>query len=90
MGKLTQKDALAIASKLKASIDRRHKAHDVASVFHDGKLITLFGIRRASKEKGHGHIPGALFVGPHDCRRLADCSMTHAEWLEVLRRKGKL
>ena len=90
MGKLTQRHALAIASKLKAAIDKKGKAHDIASIWHEGKLITSYGIRRASAEKGHGHIPGALFVGPHDCHRLADCSMSQAAWLEVMKEKGKL
>ena len=90
MGKLTQKDALAIAKKLRATIDIKGKAHDIATIWHEGKFIASYGIRRASREKGHGHIPGALFVGPHDCHRLADCPMSQADWLEVMKEKGKL
>jgi hypothetical protein len=29
-------------------------------VIHDGKLVAHFGIRRASREVGHGHLPGDL------------------------------
>ena len=90
MGKLTQTDASAIASKLQATINKKGKAHDIATIWHDGKFIASYGIRRASRDKGHGHIPGALFVGPHDCHRLADCSMSQADWLAILKAKGKL
>jgi hypothetical protein len=85
----TQKHAHAIAKKLGCSF-RQGKAHLHADLFVEGKLITSFGIRRASKEVGHGHIPRDLNITQKQSRDLHDCSFSKEEYLAVLREKNLL
>jgi len=89
---ITKELALSIAKKLEAEIQKRSKkAHDLAKVYHDGKLIASFGIRRGSKKNlGHDFVPAALYVGPNQARLLGQCPLKREEWLEILREKGKL
>ncbi|MBI3852396.1 MAG: hypothetical protein HY298_19240 [Verrucomicrobia bacterium] len=88
---ITKESALKIAKKLEAEIETGGKAHDMAYVYHEGKMIANFGIRRGSqKDKGHDHIPRDLHVGPHDARMLAQCPLTRAGWLDILGEKGLL
>ena len=88
---LTKKHALAIAKKLNATIDKKGSGHDRAEIFHEGKLIAHFGIRRGSrKDQSHGHIPADLYVTQKDARDLALCPMTKKEWLELMEEKGFL
>src|ERR1043165_3100409 len=88
MGKLTGYDALKIARKLKAKIDKSGKAHDIAIIFHNDLEIARFGIRRGSGELGHGHIPGDLHLGPHDTKQLAQCTISQEQWIKILCGKG--
>jgi hypothetical protein len=54
------------------------------------KLITRFGVRRASKEKGHGHLPRKLHITQKQCRDLSECPLTKDEYLQILREKDLL
>lgn len=83
----TQTHAYAIAKKLGCSI-REGKAHTHADLFVESKLIVSFGIRRASKEVGHGHIPRDLNITQKQCRDLHECSFSKEEYLAVLREKN--
>jgi hypothetical protein len=88
---ITKELALKIADKLKARIDKTRKGHDVAYVYHEGRMVANFNIRRGSeKDKGHDHIPRDLHVGPHDARRLGLCPLTREGWFDLLRHKGFL
>jgi len=87
---LNKTHALIIAKKLEAEIAKKTNNHDIAKVFHNGKLIAKFGIRRGSrKDQGHGHIPRELHTSPHVCKEMADCRIQRKEWLEILRENGQ-
>lgn len=75
-----------------AVVERRaNKAHDIAYVYHEGRLIASFGIRRGSrKDLGHGHLPGDLHLRPHETLQLAHCTLSRQAWLEKLRERGWL
>ena len=89
---ITKEHAIQIAKKLEAELrPRKRKAHDLYAVYHEGRRVAQFGIRRGSeKDKGHDHIPGQIFITPHNALRLAQCPMARKEWLEVLRNRGMI
>src|SRR5262249_3071681 len=88
---LTKEHAKKIAAKLGAQIDTSGKANDIAAVYHDGKVIAFFGIRRGSKkDAGHDHIPGSLYFSPNKCLGLANCPVSKADWLERMKELGKI
>jgi hypothetical protein len=85
---LTKKHAEEIATKLGAEI-RHRKAHDLAVVFYEGKLIAAFGIRRGSRANaGHDHSPNDLHVSPRTCLGLAECPVSRDDWIEQMKQKG--
>jgi hypothetical protein len=87
---ITKELALKIARKLKASI-LEERAHSYAEIFHDGKLIARFGIRRGSeKDKGHDHVQKDLHVNGHQARLLAACPLSREDWLAIMREKAPL
>jgi len=90
MAIITKELALEIAKKLKAEITtRKNKPHDIAVIYHRGKLVASFGIRRGSrKDLSHDHIPSQIHLGPHDARLLGQCPMSRSDWLEKLISKG--
>jgi len=92
MANLTKEHALKIAKKLGASVTgRAGKAHDLALVYHQGKLIAHFGIRRGSrKDLGHDHIPAQLYLRAGEARDLARCPLSRQDWLAILAEKGLL
>lgn len=85
----TQKHALAIAKKLGCSF-REGRAHTYADLYEQGKLVTSFGIRRASREKGHGHIPKDLHLTQKESWELHDCRLSKEDYLKVLQEKDLL
>jgi hypothetical protein len=85
----TQKHAVAIAKKLGCQM-REGGAHTHADFYVDGKLIVSFGIRRASKEKSHGHIPRDLYLTQKASKDLHDCTFSKEDYLEVLKEKKLL
>jgi hypothetical protein len=88
MAQITKRLALAIVKKLGANLEAK-RSHDYAKVYHNGKLIALFGIRRGSSvEQGHDHIPSALNISPHQARLLGQCPLSKQEWLDILSGKG--
>ena len=88
---ITKELALKIAEKLEAEISDSTGGHTRASVFHEGRLIASFGIRRGSeKDKGHDFIHSQLYIGPHDAKMLAQCPLTREGWIKKLRDKGKI
>jgi hypothetical protein len=86
----TQTDCRRIARKLGARILTGRRAHDRVEVIHDGKLVAHFGIRRASREVGHGHLPGDLFITPRQCRLLAQCPLSRDDYFAILKEKGRV
>jgi hypothetical protein len=89
---VTKQLAQAIAKKLGAVIkERPGKAHDLAEVYHEGRLVAHFGLRRGSnRELGHDHVPGQIFVGPRQARLLGQCPLSRDEWITILAEKGKV
>lgn len=91
MGIITKELALEIARKLKAKIGKRTKAHDIAVVYHEGKLIASFGIRRGSgRDLGHDHVPSQIFIGPKDARLLGQCPLSREDWVRIIKEKGNI
>ena len=84
---LTQGDAVAIATKLKAELKPGRK-HDLAIFRHEGKYIAQFGIQRASKDKSHDYIPRQLFMTGKQGREFRQCSLTLEAYIELLRSKN--
>jgi hypothetical protein len=87
---ITKEHALKIVKKLEAQVvSRDKKAHDIAMVFHSGRCIATFGIRRGSeKDLGHDHISRDLHLGPHKARLLAQCPLTRDKWVQIMKEKG--
>lgn len=90
MANITKQLALSIVNKLGAEMDERPKRpHDVAKVYEGGKLVATFGIRRGSKRNaGHDHIPGKLYLSPHNTKLLGQCPYSRKEWIDHLIEKG--
>jgi len=90
MSNITKEHALNIAKKLHAAIKKRNRgAHDLACIYHKGKLIASFGIRRcSSKDLGHDHIPGQIYLNQRDARLLGICPFSEEDWLNNMREKG--
>jgi hypothetical protein len=84
---LTQGDAVAIATKLKAEMKPGRK-HDLAIFRYDGKYIAQFGIQRASKDKPHDYIPRQLFMTAKQGREFRQCSLSLEGYIEILRSKN--
>ena len=90
MAQITKEHARKIAKKLKAKNGScAGSVHDIALIYHDGKVVAHFGIRRGSKKNlGHGHIPRDLYLGPHDTLRLANCPLSKEQWIQMLKDQG--
>ena len=83
----TQRDAEAIAKKLACAF-REGRGHRYAEVFENGKLVARFGIRRASHEASHGHIPRELHITQKQCRDLRDCPLSRSQYIDLLHSRG--
>lgn len=92
MPHITKELAQKIAKKLGARIvDCSGKAHDRALVFHGGRLIAWFGIRRGSgRDLGHDHVPKQIHVHPRQARLLGQCPLERDDWIAILTEKGIL
>ena len=87
---ITKELAEKIAKKLGAKIDTAG-AHAIAYIYHGEVLVAQFGIRHGSKkEAGHDHVPSDIHVSPGKAKRLGQCPMSRAEWIECLREKNLL
>jgi len=91
MAIITKELALAIVKKLKAKVVKRDKAHDIALIEHEGKIVAHFGIRRSSKKNlGHDHIPGHIFLRPRQARELGQCPLSRKDWIKIITEKAKV
>lgn len=88
MKSFTQSDALIIANKLDATIDTKRKAHDRAIVYCDGVRVAEFGIRRGSRELGHGHLPRNLDLSRKQTVELARCQLSKDDYFAIWRAKN--
>jgi hypothetical protein len=89
---ITKELAIRIAKKLDAEIEARsNKPHDIARIFHNGRLIAHFGIRRGSdKSLGHDHIPREIHVPTSHARLLGQCPMSKQDWIEAMAQQNRL
>jgi hypothetical protein len=87
---ITKELAERIATKLKAVCDpKKNRPHDLYRIYHDGRLVAHFGVRRSSKkDQGHDHVPGQIRVSPARAKLLGQCPMSREEWVEEMKRKG--
>ena len=89
MAIITKELALEIVKKLKAKVVKRAKAHDIALVDYEGKIVAQFGIRRGSrKELGHDHIPEQIFLRPRQAQELGRCPLSREDWIKIIEEKG--
>ena len=83
MARITKELAAKIVKKLGAEILTGKKAHDLARVYHQGRLIVEFGLRRGSrKDLGHDHIPKDLSLTPREALLLGQCHLYKDDWLQ--------
>lgn len=89
---ITKELALKIRDKLGAtSITTKNDAHDVYGVFHNGRLIAHFGIRRGSKkDAGHDHVQKSLNVPTGFAKQIGICTRYLEDYLTHLRTQGLL
>ena len=85
----SQRDARSIAQKLNAEIKDGRK-HPQVVVRYNGRFIGQFGIRHASKEKGHDYIPRQLHLSWQQARELVQCTIDRDKYFSILREKGVL
>lgn len=85
----TQADVQTIAKKL-GCVPREGKAHKHYELFIDERLIISIGERRASREKGHGHLPHQLHITQKECRSLSACPLSREDYLGLLTERGFL
>jgi hypothetical protein len=83
---ITKELALKIVKKLDAvNVSDPGDEHDTYFVYHNGRMVASFGIRRSSqKNKGHDHIPKELQVGPNFAKQLAQCTKSKADYLRQI------
>jgi len=87
---ITKQMAESIARKLGATVVARPgSAHDRAEIFHEGRRVAWFGIRRGSqRDLGHDFIPRQIYVSPREARLLAQCPLKREHWVAILTEKG--
>ena len=92
MAVISKQLASRIAKKLRATVRKRSgKAHDLALVYHEGKLIATFGIRRGSRKNlGRDHVPRQLHLRASQARLLGQCPLQREDWIAILAEKGLL
>ena len=86
---LQRRDALNIASKLGAEVERGGN-HQRAVFRHNGRLVLTFGIRHGPTS-GHGHLVGEtgdLRLNGRKAKQLAECTMSKDEYVEHLTGMG--
>jgi hypothetical protein len=88
---IQKREAVFIANKLGATVERDGK-HQLATFEVDGIVILTFGIRHG-KTGGHGHLCGSsgnLRLSEHKVVKLANCTMSKAEYIQHLKDIGEI
>lgn len=86
--KIYGREAQNIAKKLGCKVTEGAN-HTRVEVRHNGLLIADFGISR-DRKKGNGHIPKQLFISQTEAYNLATCTLSQAEYVNILIKKGKI
>ena len=85
---ITKEHAEKIADKLEAVIESGAK-HNLAKIYYNNKKVAQYGIQRGSKKDAlHTYIPGQIHVSKKDCLLLAQCPLSRAGWVNILKDKG--
>jgi hypothetical protein len=86
MPEITKEYAENIAHKLGAVDESKHGSeHDEMVVYHEGRYVARFGIRRGSKKNaGHDHVQKNLNVSTRFAKELATCTKSRLEYLEKI------
>jgi hypothetical protein len=79
--------ALKIAKKLEAILSQG-SAHQLAEVYHNGVVVSSFGLRRSSKSVGHDYIPRDIHTSMHRAKLLGRCPLSKADYIKELQKKG--
>jgi hypothetical protein len=89
---ITKERALKIRDKLGGvPITTKNDVHDMYGVFHNGRLIAQFGIRRGSKkEAGHDHVQKELNVPTGFAKQISNCTRYLQDYLDHLHAQGLL
>jgi hypothetical protein len=88
--KFVQSDAWAIQEKLKAEVEIGSRIHTNVRFWHNGKVVIQFGIRRGSRELGHGHLPKDMKISQMECREFRKCNISVDAYVEILKSKGHI
>jgi len=86
MAEITKEYAEKIATKLGAADESKPRSeHDEMVIYHEGRFVARFGIRRGSKKSaGHDHIQKNLNVPTRFAKELATCTKSRLEYLEQI------
>ena len=86
MAEITKEYAENIAHKLLAKDESKPRSeHDEMVVYHEGRFVARFGIRRGSKKNsGHDHVQKNLNVPTRFAKELATCTKSRLEFLEKI------
>jgi len=85
---LTKELAESATRKLKAVV-QSGRLHDIAKIYHEGRLVAQYGIRRGSdRNMLHNYIASQLHVSQREAYLLGKCPMSREEWLDIMRSKG--
>lgn len=85
---ITQREALAIADKLKADV--KGSNHKKVYVRYEGCIVARYGVTHSSKEAVLNYVPRQLWISRKEAVELAQCSISERGYFELLRNKGKL
>lgn len=88
--KFTREDALTVQKKLGGELDTSGRNHDGVRIFNCGKLVARYGIRRSSKDVGHGHLPKGLRIPQAKVWQLVRCTLSKAAYFELLKEHDDL
>lgn len=90
MKMFVQEDAWAIQKKLGAEVEKGSRNHTMIRFRVNGVIACQFGIRRSSKDVGHGYIPKEMKISQKECREFRQCTMSVDTYITILREKGVL
>lgn len=79
---LERREAVAIATKLKATI-RNGGKHDIAAIKLNGVLVANYGIRHDRKAQ-HSYISKQIHVSQAEAIKLANCTMSYDAWCQKI------
>lgn len=85
---VTLEHAKKIIKKLKASLSGTQSTHHVHYSFvHNKKVVLSFAVSHTpQKGKPQSHLPSQLHLNAFQTREFANCNITYAEYVKILRK----